>query len=68
MERALFSRKDFAEACGLSVRTVDKLISNNSVKVTRVGRRVLIPARALVGFLKGNYSTTQPKTATGGAQ
>jgi excisionase family DNA binding protein len=45
--QVFLSRKDAATALAISVRMVDHLISKKQLAVTRIGKRVLIPRRAL---------------------
>jgi excisionase family DNA binding protein len=40
----LFTRREAATALRLGRSSTDKLIANGTVKVVRLGRRVLIPA------------------------
>ena len=40
-----------AESLGLSVRTIEQLVRMGQLPVVRVGRRVLIPVKALSAWL-----------------
>ena len=55
--RILFSRRDFSELTGLSLRTIAKLVALREVESIRVGRRRLIPKAALLRFMGRNHST-----------
>jgi len=43
----LVSKKQAAEALSVSLRTIENLIAQKRLAVTRIGKRVLIPRRAL---------------------
>ncbi len=47
-QRRFVSREEFAKSNGLGMRTVDRAISENRLPVERVGRRVMIPAGAMI--------------------
>jgi excisionase family DNA binding protein len=49
----LFSKKDAAEALGVSLRMIDHLIARKRLTATRIGRRVLIPRKALEELARG---------------
>jgi excisionase family DNA binding protein len=55
--KILFSRRDFSELTGLSVRTIAKLVALREIESIRVGRRRLIPQRAILRFVERNHST-----------
>jgi excisionase family DNA binding protein len=46
------SKARAAQALGVSVRTVDYCIANHGIRVTRIGRRVLVPLNSLEALLK----------------
>jgi excisionase family DNA binding protein len=48
--KLLFDRSEFASLTGLSLRTVSYLIADGTIRVKRVGSRVLIPRAELLGF------------------
>jgi excisionase family DNA binding protein len=48
----LFSKRQAADALGVSLRTLDKIIANGQLKVARIGTRVLIPKQALEMFAR----------------
>jgi excisionase family DNA binding protein len=53
----LFSRRDFSKLTGLSLRAIAKLLALREVESIRVGRRRLIPKRALLQFIERNHPT-----------
>ena len=55
--KILFSRRDFSKLTGLSLRTIAKLVALREVESIRVGRRCLIPKRALIRFAQHDHST-----------
>jgi len=55
----LVSKRKAAEALSVSLRTVDNLIASKELAVRRVGRRCLIPRRALEDFARRDHSTGQ---------
>lgn len=46
------SKAKAAQALGISVRTIDYCIANHGIRVTRIGRRVLVPLNSLEAVLK----------------
>lgn len=46
------SKAKAAQALGISVRTIDYCIANRGIRVTRIGRRVLVPLNSLEALLK----------------
>jgi excisionase family DNA binding protein len=55
--KILFSRRDFSKLTGLSLRTIAKLVALREVESIRVGRRRLIPKRALLRFVERSHPT-----------
>jgi excisionase family DNA binding protein len=53
----LISKRDAAKALSISLRTVDNLIASKELAIRRVGRRCLIPRRALEDFARRDHST-----------
>jgi excisionase family DNA binding protein len=49
------SRKDAAQRLGISLRTLDYIISNGLLPVRKIGRRSLISVRALEQFAKRDH-------------
>jgi excisionase family DNA binding protein len=46
----LLSKRDAADALGISLRTVDLLIAKKRLPVAKIGKRVLVPRKALEQF------------------
>jgi excisionase family DNA binding protein len=63
MAKLLCSKKETADALGVSLRTVDNLIARKELVVRRVGRRVLVPLAELEKFTRRDHSTKQPTQA-----
>jgi excisionase family DNA binding protein len=59
MGKLLCSKKETADALGVSLRTVDNLIGRKELGFRRVGRRVLIPAKELERFTRYDHQTRQ---------
>ena len=57
MGRLLCSKKEVADALGVSLRTVENLIGRKELTVRRVGRRVLIPAVEVERFTRRDHQT-----------
>jgi excisionase family DNA binding protein len=68
MGRLLCSKKEAADALGVSLRTVDNLIVRKELTVRRVGRRVLVPAEELNRFAKRDHSTKAPQSSASVAE
>jgi excisionase family DNA binding protein len=60
MAKLLFSKRETADALGVSLRTVDNLISRKELAVRHVGRRVLVPFDTLQQFAKRDHRTKVP--------
>ena len=56
-EKLLLNRFQTAEVLGISVRTVDSLISANALPLTRIGGRVLIRRHELEDFIRKDHPT-----------
>lgn len=65
MGKLLCSKKETADALGVSLRTVDNLIGRKELGVRRVGRRVLIPAKELERFTRYDHQTRSVAKANG---
>jgi excisionase family DNA binding protein len=63
--KMLLSKKEFADAVGISVRTADNLIACKEIPVRRIGRRVLIPISEVEKFAKRDH-TTKPQPSGAG--
>jgi len=48
----LLSKRDAADALGISLRTVDHLIAGKRLPVMKIGKRVLVPRKALEQFAR----------------
>jgi excisionase family DNA binding protein len=48
--KLLFDRSEFASLTSLSLRTVSYLIADGTIRVKRIGTRVLIPRAELLRF------------------
>jgi excisionase family DNA binding protein len=72
MERILHSKREAAQALGLSVRTVECLIARRELIARRVGKRVLISSVELQRFAKKDHATqdavSQPSPMLGTAR
>jgi len=64
MAKILNSKKETADALGVSLRTIDNLIVNKELAVRRVGRRVLVPTTELERFTRRDHPTRDPRPAT----
>lgn len=53
--RLLYPRKDAAFQLGISVRSLDYLISNKKINFRKIGKRVLIHHKDLERFASGNH-------------
>jgi len=56
-ETILISKRDAAKALSISLRTLDYLIASKELAVRRLGRRCLIPHRALEEFARRDQAT-----------
>jgi excisionase family DNA binding protein len=59
MAKLLCSKKETADALGVSLRTIDNLIAQKELKVVRCGRRVLIPVSEHERFARRDHATRQ---------
>ncbi len=57
----LVSKRDAARQLSVSARTLDNLIAGRELPVRRIGRRVLIPRRALERFARGDHKTQRKR-------
>ncbi len=55
--RLLVSKTEAAQLLSICIRTLDHLIARKELKARHVGRRVLIPWRALEEFLRRDHET-----------
>jgi excisionase family DNA binding protein len=56
-DQILLSRREAAKALGISIRTLDTIISSKELAVRRIGRRRLIARVALERFARGDHQT-----------
>ena len=56
-DKILVSKREAARLLSLSLRTLDNLIGQRELLVRRVGRRVLIPRKALENFARRDHPT-----------
>jgi excisionase family DNA binding protein len=59
IERLAYTKAEAAMSLGLSLRTIDSLISAKELTARKIGRRVLIPASALRAFLRSDHGTEE---------
>jgi len=64
MGKLLCSKKETADALGVSLRTVDNLIARKELAVRRLGRRVLVPIVELERFTRRDHLTRSPRPST----
>ena len=60
-EPLALSRRDAAIALGVSVRTLDYLLSSGELRGRRIGRRIVIPKVTLEAFLRRDHPTFPTK-------
>ena len=53
-DKLLVTKKEAARTLSVSVRTLDHMISRKEIPVKRIGRRVLVPVRALQQLARPN--------------
>lgn len=57
IEPILVDKKSSALALGVCVRTIENLINSKQLPARKVGRRTLIPYRALLEFARRDHPT-----------
>jgi excisionase family DNA binding protein len=67
-EAILVAKSDAAELLGVSLRTVDYLISRGELAAKRIGRRVLIPRAELERFAETPPNPPSPTLACAGQE
>jgi excisionase family DNA binding protein len=65
-EPLLIDKQTAAEILSLCVRTIDNLIATRQLPCRRIGRRTLIPYRAVLRFARRDHARTVPATAAEG--
>ena len=61
MEILLHSKRESARLIGISERTLHTLIATKQLKVRRVGRRVLVPHRELLRFMRTDHNVRKKR-------
>jgi excisionase family DNA binding protein len=56
-EPILLGKRETARALGVCVRTVENLIATKELPARKIGRRTLIPYRALQDFARRDHPT-----------
>jgi excisionase family DNA binding protein len=56
-DKILVSKREAAKALSISLRTLDYLIASKEISARRIGRRVLIPRKALEHFARSDHPT-----------
>ena len=56
IEKFLFNRKEAALSLGISVRSLDYLISRRELETRRIGKKVLVPRESLRKFARANHT------------
>jgi Helix-turn-helix domain len=59
----LVSKRDAAAMLGVCVRSIDNYIATKELPCRRLGRRALIPYKALVAFASRDHLPTAAETA-----
>ena len=57
VEPILLGKKESARALGVCVRTIENLIQRKELPFRKLGRRTLIPYRALIEFARRDHQT-----------
>ena len=68
MDTLLLSKQEAARLLGLSIRSLEHLISRKEIPVRRIGRRVLISRAAVESFAKAQISDEPSEDDPAGAQ
>lgn len=56
-----YTRDEAAYSLGISVRTLDYLIARGELNTTRIGKKVLVPAKELKRYAAGSHpEATKP--------
>lgn len=65
--KLLYSRREAANLLGISLRSFDELVSTHKIEVSRIGKRVLVTRRALLGFVQRISTDLAPSIENGRA-
>lgn len=60
-QKLIYSRSETAQMLGLSLRLIDRAISDGTLSVKRVGSRILIPHNSIERFIRA--ADARPKAA-----
>jgi excisionase family DNA binding protein len=63
----LFNKKEAAAMLGLSVRSVDYLLASRELEYRKIGRKILIPKAAIVGFARHDHEIVRNRPEVEGA-
>ncbi|MGA7222392.1 MAG: helix-turn-helix domain-containing protein [Candidatus Acidiferrales bacterium] len=55
--RLLYSKRDAAEALGVSLRTIENFLATGELAARRVGRRTLVLASSVSDFAKQDHDS-----------
>jgi excisionase family DNA binding protein len=55
--KLMFNKSEVAEMLSISVRTIENLMTNGELAFRKIGRRVLIPWKAVVQFTRADHAT-----------
>lgn len=64
----LVSKKEAARLIAVCVRTVDNLIASKALPARKVGRRTLVPYRALLDFARHDHPSPGKSNPGGGGE
>jgi hypothetical protein len=63
MDKMLYGRREAVRLLSISLRSLDYLISGKQLVSRRVGRRVLVPQRALEQFVRTHHIVAKPSSS-----
>lgn len=61
--KLMYSKTEAAEMLSVSLRTLENLIATKELLVRRVGKRVLVPYRSLLQFVRRDHKTREVGSA-----
>jgi excisionase family DNA binding protein len=61
MDTLLLSKQEAARMLGVSLRSLEHLISRQEISTRKIGRRVLIPRSVIESFAKAQNSSELPE-------
>jgi excisionase family DNA binding protein len=56
-KKLMLNKREAAEMLSISVRTIENLMTNGELTFRRIGKRVLIPWKAIVQFTRADHVT-----------